>query len=97
MQNRQRAAMSTVVVGGLPVLLVFLFWLKAIEMKLLRWGFIGCGEVTEKKSGPAFNEVAGSEVVAVMSRNAIKARSYAERHGVRNGILMRRNLSTTRM
>lgn len=83
MQNRQRAAMSTVVVGGLPVLLVFLFWLKAIEMKLLRWGFIGCGEVTEKKSGPAFNEVAGSEVVAVMSRNAIKARSYAERHGVR--------------
>lgn len=48
MQNRQRAAMSTVVVGGLPVLLVFLFWLKAIEMKLLRWGFIGCGEVTEK-------------------------------------------------
>lgn len=74
-----------------------LFWLKAIEMKLLRWGFIGCGEVTEKKSGPAFNEVAGSEVVAVMSRNAIKARSYAERHGVRNGILMRRNLSTTRM
>ena len=52
-------------------------------MKLLRWGFIGCGEVTEKKSGPAFNEVVGSEVVAVMSRNAVKARSYAERHGVR--------------
>ena len=51
-------------------------------MKLLRWGFIGCGEVTEKKSGPAFNEVEGSSVVAVMSRNADKARSYAERHHV---------------
>lgn len=74
---------------------IVLYWLKAIEMKLLRWGFIGCGEVTEKKSGPAFNEVVGSEVVAVMSRNAVKARSYAERHGVRNGTLTPRNLSTT--
>ena len=52
-------------------------------MKLLRWGFIGCGEVTEKKSGPAFNEVEGSKIVAVMSRNGDKARSYAERHNVK--------------
>ena len=51
-------------------------------MKILKWGFIGCGEVCEKKSGPAFNEVEGSSVVAVMSRTAEKARSYAERHGV---------------
>ena len=51
-------------------------------MKILRWGFIGCGEVTEKKSGPAFSMVEGSSVVAVMSRTAEKARSYAERHGV---------------
>lgn len=51
-------------------------------MKLLRWGFIGCGEVTEKKSGPAFSEINGSEVVAVMSRNEKKARSYAERHHI---------------
>ncbi len=51
-------------------------------MKKLRWGFIGCGEVTEKKSGPAFSMVEGSSVVAVMSRTAEKARSYAERHGV---------------
>ena len=51
-------------------------------MKILRWGFIGCGEVCEKKSGPAFSEVEGSSVVAVMSRTAEKARSYAERHGV---------------
>lgn len=52
-------------------------------MKLINWGFIGCGEVTEKKSGPAFNEIEGSHVEAVMSRNELKARSYAERHRVR--------------
>lgn len=51
-------------------------------MKTIKWGFIGCGEVTEKKSGPAFNEIQGSHVVAVVSRNAEKARSYAQRHGI---------------
>lgn len=52
-------------------------------MKQVKWGFIGCGVVTEKKSGPAFNEVEGSQVVAVMSRSEEKARGYAERHHVR--------------
>lgn len=52
-------------------------------MKEIKWGFIGCGEVTEKKSGPAFNEVPCSQVVAVMSRSEKKARSYAERHHIR--------------
>lgn len=52
-------------------------------MKILKWGFIGCGEVTEKKSGPAFSEVPGSSVEAVMSRSEEKARSYAERHGIK--------------
>lgn len=51
-------------------------------MKEIKWGFIGCGEVTEKKSGPAFSQVAGSSVVAVMSRNAEKAESYAKRHSI---------------
>ena len=51
--------------------------------KTIRWGFIGCGEVTEKKSGPAFSMIEGSEVVAVMSRDKDKARSYAQRHGVK--------------
>ena len=50
-------------------------------MKQINWGFIGCGEVTEKKSGPAFNEVEGSQVVAVMSRSEKKARGYAEQIG----------------
>ena len=52
-------------------------------MEKVKWGFIGCGEVTERNSGPAFNAVPGSEVVAVMSRRADKARSYAERHDVK--------------
>ena len=51
-------------------------------MKILQWGFIGCGEVTELKSGPAFSEVEGSSVVAVMSRHENNARGYAERHGI---------------
>ena len=52
-------------------------------MKEIKWGFIGCGEVTEKKSGPAFNEVPGSPAAAHMSRREKKARSYAERHHIR--------------
>ena len=51
-------------------------------MNSIKWGFIGCGEVTEKKSGPAFSEVPGSSVVAVMSRSEEKARHYAERHAI---------------
>lgn len=51
-------------------------------MKTIKWGFIGCGEVTEIKSGPAFAMVDGSEIVAVMSRSAERARSYAERHNI---------------
>lgn len=49
---------------------------------MIKWGFIGCGDVTEKKSGPAFNKVEGSKVVAVMSRTEEKAKSYAERHNI---------------
>ncbi len=52
-------------------------------MKEISWGFIGCGEVTEKKSGPAFNEVLGSHIEAVMSRKKEHARSYAERHNIK--------------
>ena len=48
----------------------------------IRWGIIGCGDVTEVKSGPAFNRVAHSSLVAVMRRDAEKARDYARRHNV---------------
>jgi 1,5-anhydro-D-fructose reductase (1,5-anhydro-D-mannitol-forming) len=48
----------------------------------IRWGIIGCGDVCEVKSGPAFQRVAGSELVAVMRRNGALAADYARRHGV---------------
>ena len=28
-----------------------------VKLDKVKWGFIGCGEVTEKKSGPAFAPV----------------------------------------
>ncbi len=51
-------------------------------MKTIRWGIVGCGDVTEIKSGPAFSKVRGCELVAVMRRDALKAKDYAKRHGV---------------
>jgi predicted dehydrogenase len=51
-------------------------------MERVRWGIIGCGDVCEKKSGPAFHVCEGSELRAVMRRDADKARDFAHRHGV---------------
>lgn len=51
-------------------------------MNEIKWGIIGCGDVTEVKSGPAFNKIANSKLVAVMRRDAAKAEDYAKRHGV---------------
>ena len=51
-------------------------------MKTIRWGMIGCGDVTEIKSGPGFSRAAGSTLVAVMRRNGRLAEDYARRHGV---------------
>lgn len=51
-------------------------------MKKVRWGIIGCGNVTEMKSGPALQKAENSELVAVMRRNGDLARDYAERHSV---------------
>lgn len=48
----------------------------------IRWGIIGCGNVTEVKSGPAFQKVKNSELVAVMRRTGELAKDYAERHHV---------------
>lgn len=48
----------------------------------VNWGIIGCGDVTERKSGPAFNKVPGSKLAAVMRRDAEKAQDYARRHHV---------------
>lgn len=51
-------------------------------MEKVRWGIIGCGDVTEAKSGPALQRAEGSALVAVMRRNAALAEDYAKRHAV---------------
>lgn len=51
-------------------------------MKTVKWGIIGCGDVAEVKSGPAFQKVKHSELVAVMRRNKTKAEDFAKRHKV---------------
>src|SRR5437879_730808 len=48
----------------------------------IRWGIIGCGDVTEVKSGPGFQLADGSALVAVMRRTAGLAEDYARRHEV---------------
>jgi predicted dehydrogenase len=50
--------------------------------KTTRWGIIGCGDVTEVKSGPGFQKAQGSSLVAVMRRTPGAAEDYARRHGV---------------
>jgi predicted dehydrogenase len=49
---------------------------------IIRWGIIGCGAVTEIKSGPAYQKTEGFELAAVMRRDLALAKSYAERHQV---------------
>lgn len=51
-------------------------------MRTIRWGIIGCGDVTEVKSGPGFQKAKGSKLIAVMRRDHEKAADYAKRHNV---------------
>ena len=51
-------------------------------MENINWGIIGCGDVTELKSGPAFNKIKSSSLAAVMRRDSEKALDYANRHHV---------------
>jgi len=50
--------------------------------RTLRWGLIGCGDVTEVKSGPALQHAEGSALVAVASRRPEAAADWARRHGL---------------
>jgi predicted dehydrogenase len=49
----------------------------------VRWGIIGCGDVAEKKGGPALYQAEGSELIAVMRRDLEKAEDFARRHGAK--------------
>lgn len=50
--------------------------------KIYKWGIIGCGNVTELKSGPAYQKVDGFQLHAVMRRDVEKAKDFAFRHNV---------------
>ena len=52
------------------------------DPSIITWGMIGCGNVTEIKSGPAFQKADHSRLLAVMRRDAAKAADYAARHHV---------------
>jgi len=51
-------------------------------MRTIRWGILGCGNVTEVKSGPGFQKATHSALVAVMRRDGALAEDYARRHSV---------------
>ena len=53
-----------------------------MERNRINWGIIGCGDVAEVKSGPAFQQIENSNLIAVMRRDPIKAADFAARHGV---------------
>jgi predicted dehydrogenase len=51
-------------------------------MEKVNWGIIGCGDVTEVKSGPPLQQIDRSNLMAVMRRTASSAEDYANRHRV---------------
>jgi 1,5-anhydro-D-fructose reductase (1,5-anhydro-D-mannitol-forming) len=53
-----------------------------IYSNVIRWGIVGCGDVTEVKSGPGFQKAEGSTLLAVMRRDRARAEEFARRHGV---------------
>ena len=51
-------------------------------MNKITFGIIGCGDVTEVKSGPAFQKLPDTRLKWVMRRNMEKLKDYARRHQV---------------
>ena len=50
--------------------------------KIIKWGMIGTGNVTELKSAPSFNKIENSRLIAVGNRTPSKALDYAARHNI---------------
>ena len=61
---------------------MYFHYLSYMTEKTIRWGMIGTGNVTEKKSAPSFNKIENSQLVAVTNRTPDKAENYAQRHGI---------------
>jgi predicted dehydrogenase len=54
-------------------------------MKKIRWGLIGCGDISRKRVAPALRDEAGGELVAVSRARAALAESFAQEFGARRG------------
>lgn len=50
--------------------------------KYINWAIIGCGDVTEIKSGPGLYKSKNSNLLGVYNRTLSKAEDYARRHGI---------------
>jgi predicted dehydrogenase len=72
----------TAVDGDVDMVLVVPDSSTLTTVERVRWGIIGVGNVTERKSGPGFQQAEGSELVAVMRRNGELAADYARRNNV---------------
>ena len=51
---------------------------------MINWGMIGCGNVAETKSGPAFQKADNSSLQFVMSREKFQTEDFARRHNVKH-------------
>ncbi len=69
-------------VRGVGPMTVYALRREVSARKAVRWGLIGCGDVTEKKSGPAYQKASNSALEIVMRRDADKCADYARRHKV---------------
>ena len=61
---------------------MYFLYLSYMAEHMIRWGMIGTGNVSEKKSAPSFNKIEHSRLVAVANRSPLKAEDYAQRHGI---------------
>jgi predicted dehydrogenase len=50
-------------------------------MKTIGWGVLGCGDITHQRGAPAIRAQKQSRLVALQSRTAAQARTFAETHG----------------
>ena len=49
--------------------------------RIIRWGFTGCGNVVETKSGKGFQNVQNSEIHAILRRDIHRAQASAKQYG----------------
>lgn len=52
-------------------------------MKKLKWGLIGCGDISEKRVAPALRDLENCELVTVNRANYTKAKDFARQFGAR--------------